>query len=476
MSKDDNSKYRYLAKNTILFTISSFGSKILSFLLVPFYTNILTEAEYGTADLVTTTSSLLLFVVTLCISDAVLRFAIENRKTQQGVFGYGLRVVLKGSAITGFVLYAFSFFNPFNWETYIYVSLLLTIFFSAIYQLISNYLRAIDLIVHVAIMGILVTVFTISFNLILLLIVKAGVVGYLISFLAGYAFSSIYGLTILFFEDRNCFTSICDRKTQREMIHYSLPLVFNGVAWWMNNSLDRYFIIYYCGIAVNGLYAVASKIPTIITVVNQIFNQAWNLSAIKEFDAEDSNGFFSKVYSSYNSMLVLSCSVLVLANIPLARFLFSKGFFEAWNYSSILVFTAVFAALSGYFGSVFVAVKNSRIFGVSTVIAAIINALLNWVLIPVYGGIGGAVATAISFFLVWLIRFVCASRIINLNINIGRDIVSYILLIFQIVVEHTNSHMYLIQICIFFTLIVLFRREITICLKKCSDLFKRCKN
>lgn len=71
------SKFRYLAKNTLLFTISSFGSKILAFLLVPFYTNILSTEEYGTVDLVTTTSSLLLFVVTLCIADAVMRFAIE---------------------------------------------------------------------------------------------------------------------------------------------------------------------------------------------------------------------------------------------------------------------------------------------------------------------------------------------------------------------------------------------------------------
>ena len=71
-------KYGYLAKNTLLFTVSSFSSKILSFLLVPLYTNVLSTADYGIADIVSTTSTLLTFVVSLNISESVLRFAIDN--------------------------------------------------------------------------------------------------------------------------------------------------------------------------------------------------------------------------------------------------------------------------------------------------------------------------------------------------------------------------------------------------------------
>ena len=80
---EKNNKYAYLAKNTMLFTISSFGSKILSFLLVPLYTAVLSTEEYGTADLVTTTAGLLIYVFTLNIADAVLRFAIDRKNNQE---------------------------------------------------------------------------------------------------------------------------------------------------------------------------------------------------------------------------------------------------------------------------------------------------------------------------------------------------------------------------------------------------------
>ena len=49
-------KLKYLGKNTLLFALSSFSTKILLFLLVPLYTSVLTTAEYGTADLITTTA------------------------------------------------------------------------------------------------------------------------------------------------------------------------------------------------------------------------------------------------------------------------------------------------------------------------------------------------------------------------------------------------------------------------------------
>ena len=51
--------YRRLISNTALFSISTFGSKILVFLLTPFYTSILTESEYGVTDLLIQTGNFL---------------------------------------------------------------------------------------------------------------------------------------------------------------------------------------------------------------------------------------------------------------------------------------------------------------------------------------------------------------------------------------------------------------------------------
>ena len=72
-----NKKLQYLGKNTVLFTISSFATKIISFLLVPLYTSTLTTAEYGIADLITTTATLLIYTLTLNIADSVTRYTLD---------------------------------------------------------------------------------------------------------------------------------------------------------------------------------------------------------------------------------------------------------------------------------------------------------------------------------------------------------------------------------------------------------------
>lgn len=77
-------KYKYLFKNIGLLTLSSFATKLLSFFLVPLYTNILTTTEYGTYDLFNTTVGVLLPILTLNVQDAVMRFAMDRGRTGSG--------------------------------------------------------------------------------------------------------------------------------------------------------------------------------------------------------------------------------------------------------------------------------------------------------------------------------------------------------------------------------------------------------
>ena len=218
-------------------------------------------------------------------------------------------------------------------------------------------------------------------------------------------------------------------------------------------------MIWMLGQAQNGLLAVSYKIPTIMTVFHTIFFQAWNLSAIKEFDPEDKDGFFAKTYTLYNACLVIICSGLILLNIPIAKFLFAKDFFVAWNYSSVLLVSIVFSALAGFVGSVFTAVKNSKVFAISTVTTAAVNCVLNWIMIPMWGVMGAVIATCISFCMIWLIRLICSRKYIKWKICLVRDIVAYCLLIGQIFAEHANNHLFLIQIGIVIVLVVLYRKE-----------------
>ena len=440
--------------------MSSFGSKLLTFLLVPLYTAVLSTEEYGIADLITSTSNLLIFAATICIADAVMRFAIDSEQERFGVLRFGITVVLIGSSIIGCLILLFAIINPINWDPYYYLFLYLIVLTSPLNSVLSNYLRAIDKVYAVAINGIIITATTVISNLLLLLVFKLGIYGYLISFVLSHVIGALYCCEVIYRYDRKSFSQKCEKQKGRRMLKYSFPLIFNGIAWWMNGSLDRYGIALFYGASLNGLYAVASKIPTILNVFNQIFMSAWNLSAIKEYGGDDKSGFFSGMYAAYNLVLLTGCSILIMLNIPLARVLFAKDFFKAWKYSSVLVISTVFSALSSFVGSIFSAVKNSRIFAVSTVIAAVINAGLNLVLIPPYGALGAAIATAISFMAVWLIRYICALKYIKLSNHIIRDICGYFCIIVQLIIEHFDGHFYVVQGCLFLLICILYKNEI----------------
>lgn len=463
------SKYQYLAKNTVIFAISSFSSRILVFLLVPLYTSVLSTSDYGIADIIVTSTTLLSYVFTLDIADSVLRFAIERKDEQKRILSYGIRVLLFGSVLLAGGIIVFYYSKYGSWNRYYYLFLFLNFFALSLNQIINNYLRAIDKIKEVAIAGIIQTITTIILNILLLLIIRTGVYGYLISIIVGSLSSALYSFIAIKLTPRELFSEHCKKETQKEMYCYSIPLIFNGIAWWINNSIDKYFVIYMLGNAENGVLAISYKIPTILMVFHLIFAQAWNLSAIKEYDKEDKDVFISSIYSFYNAGLVVLCSILILLNIPLARLLYAKEFFVAWKCSSILLFSTLFSCLSGIIGSIFSAVKASRFFAFSTVSSAIINVILNYILIHFWGIIGAAIATAVSYIFVWMIRLFYARKFVNLKINLKKDVFCYFLISVQVIFEHANVFLRYAEILIVLLIIFLYKDSILHLLYKVKD-------
>lgn len=470
----NNKKYDYLAKNTLLFTISSFGSKLLSFFLVPLYTSFLTTEDYGTADLISTLAQLLVFIFTANIAESVLRFAIDKKENPDEILRFGFRFAAVGSVILGVIITVLWLLKLKLWNDYCYLLLFLLFVSVAFYNILSNYLRAIDKVADTAIAGILLTAVLLACNIILIVVFKAGVIGYVASMIIGNLIASVFCIIRIGF--KNLMGKSCIKATQKAMLRYSIPLIFNGIAWWMNSSIDKFFIASMCGVAVNGVFAVAQKIPTLLTTIHQVFAQAWNLSAIKEFDKDDKDGFFAKTYSLYNAMLVLMCSIVIFINVFLARVLFAKDFFVAWQSSSILVLSVLFTAMSSFVGSVFTAVKNSKVFTVSTISAAIVNISLNYLLIPRFGACGGATATAVSFFVVWLIRLLFSRKYIKWKLDLKIDFFAYVLLVLQVVFESMDGHMYIAQLCIMVVLFVIYRKQVAIFARKSLSIVKNIKN
>ena len=466
--------YKYLFKNIGLLTLSSFATKILVFFLVPLYTNILTTTEYGTYDLFNTTIGVLIPILTLNIQESVMRFSLEKKYSRNAIITIGAKYLLISNIIVIIGLEINSIFN---------ISILVkqyAIFFFLMYAtqsmsgIIISYIRGIDKIAELSVSSVIASFVTIGLNIVFLAVFKWGLMGYFLANIVGPFFQCIY----LFFR-ANVIKNINFHNNfnteKKAMLSYCKPMIANGVAWWVNNTSDRYIVIFFCGLAENGVYSVASKIPSILNIFQSIFNQAWTLSAVRDFDPEDKNGFFANTYKAYNCMMVILCSFIIMFDKILAKCLYANDFYIAWKYVPWLTIAGVFGAMSGYIGGFFSAVKDSRIFASSSIVGAISNIILNLILTPYMGALGAAIATAVCYVEVWIFRYIQSKKYIKLRINIFRDIVTYVLICMQATIIYVKSnYIYLLQCVLFVAIIILYADDIKKIINKCINKI-RCK-
>lgn len=468
-------RYRYLIKNIGLLTLSSFATKLISFFLVPLYTNILTTTEYGTYDLFHTTISILIPILTLNIQESVMRFALDKRYDRSAIVTIAIKYLLVSSFIVllGLVLNNALGFNIVNEKYSLFFFLMF--FVQALSGIVLAYTRGIDKISELSISSVVASVVTILCNVLFLAYFQWGLNGYFLANILGPLVQSMY-LMIRSHVISDIHFSKKHESEQREMLNYSKPMIANSIAWWVNNASDRYIIIFFCGLAESGIYSVASKIPSILNIFQSIFNQAWTLSAVKDFDPEDKNGFFSNTYRAYNSFLVILCSAIIVTDKILSEFLYAKEFYIAWRYVPWLTIAIVFGALSGYIGGFFSAVKNSKIYAQSTIIGAVSNIIMNIILTPFMGPLGAAIATAICYFIVWAIRYWNSKRFIKMKINLYRDLFSYVLLSIQsliLLIVSQDALLYGIEIVLFILIVFLYIREILQIANKFVSKIKR---
>lgn len=453
-------KLKYLSKNIALFSISNFVSKILVFLLVPFYTNVLSTYEYGVADVIQVTLLLLVPMITVNIGEAALRFGIEEVNNRDEILRVGVKYVGRASIITAFLCFALRGAVPavasnlsldqakiaeVQWYLLLFIFLFAA---NAMYEFLILYFQGCESVETIVIGSVSCTILTIGFNLFFLLGLRIGLNGYLYSQILAFALAAgimhYAGSRLATVENEKAEnTELYDKNTlESRMLAYSRPMIAYSTASWVNNAVDRYFVLYLCGAAVNGIYGVAYKIPAILMVFQRIFAQAWQMSATKAHRDADSDEFFSDMYKIYNSFMVLGCAFLVLFLKPIAAFLFRKEFYEAWRFVPPLLISVIFGALTGFLGSICLAHKDSKSMGIATGIGALVNVILNLILIPNYQAMGAAVATGISYFVMATMALYFVRKHIAIKVSIVKNLVAYVLLIAEavIMILELNGH------------------------------------
>ena len=422
--------YKKLGKNIILLTVGNFASKVLSFFLVPFYTTVLSTKEYGSADILTTSINLILPIFSMLIYESVLRFLLDDTNDKKQIITIGLMINLIG-------FFVFLFFSPLclfisTIKEY-YIVFVMYYLSSSLFNITSQYIKGIENVSLFTLGGVLNTIFMISFNILFLLYLKIGVFGYLSSFiLSQLLVSLLYVIKGHILKELISIRTI-DFVLAKKMLKYSIPMIPNSLSWWISDSSDKYLVTFFKGVSVTGLYSVAYKIPTILTILTSIFMSAWQISSVENFGTEENRKFFSDIYVKYASCTIILCTGLITFAKIISQFLFSNNFFDAWIYTPVLLLGFVFNSMSAFFGTVYTAAKKTQMLFYSTLIGAFVNIFLNIILIQKYSALGAAIATMLSYFFVWMIRFFNSHKIMKLDIDIKGNIISYALLLIQVV-------------------------------------------
>ncbi len=460
-------KFKYLTKNFGLFLISSFFPKLVNFFMIPLYTAFLTTKDYGYSDLINTTVSLLIPIFTLDIQDAVLRFSMDKKIDEKDVISNALKINFIGFILVSCITILLSITRTINLPTYFYIFLIFNYLFTALYNSLTLFCKGVDKVKVIVIATVINSITILAGNLIFLIYLKIGVVGYLLANLLGMIISVMF---IVFKGKIYKYIKInSSKEILKEMIRYSFPLIFSVVAWWINSASDRYILSWISGVAISGVYAISYKIPSILTAFSGALYNAWSISSIKDFDENDMDGFIGNTYTLLNFSLCFLCSMIMILNVLIAHFLYSNSFFEAWKFVPPLLISVVYNSISLFIGGIFTAVKDTKLLSKSTIIGAIINTIMNFILIYYFSAYGAAIATMLGYFTVLLIRFIFVQKYIKMKTNNIKNFAAYFVLTIQMVFAFFGNKYIFIEIPCAFIILYIYHDSIF----KVIDLVKK---
>ena len=419
-------RFKKLFSDTAVLGLGTFGSKLLVFLLMPFYTTWLSTSEFGVAELITSTANLLIPLACVGIANGIFRFAAERESDQRAVFSTSVALLAIGSGIflaLSPILLLFDYFAASVWLIVLYV-------LSANLQSVAaQYVRACDRTRLFSLQGIVNTILTVALNILFLVGFDMGVTGYVLSVIVGNLLTTAF-LVVAAKLWRVFSLRAVDRRLMKELLVFSLPMVPTTVCWLITDLSDRYMVTYFCGEAVNGVYSAAYKLPTVINLVSGIFMQAWQFSAVAQSsDDEACKRFYSDVFRGFLSVIFIGAAGLILFSRELTAILLNSAYADAARYMPTLISAAAIEAVVAFLATVYMVRKKTMHSFLTAMLGALLNVLLNLCLIPVWGALGAAIATLIGYGAVLIARLIDAPRMIRFRLYLPRLTVSLLLLL-----------------------------------------------
>ncbi len=403
-----NLRSKKLMKNTVVISIGKICTSMVTFLLLPLYTGILSTEEYGIVDLLNTLMSLLLPAIGLQIEKGVFRELIEVRrdiKSEQKIITTGFLSLIV-QCLTSVLI--FFFISPFlhnDYQYFLLANVLAYIFVSFLQQVT----RGLDAMTKYAIGSFINAATTIIFNVVFLIVFKLNVYGMLLGTFCGFLITIIYLICSLHFFS---YIRLQDfRKTiLKSLFRYSVPLIPNALAWWVFSASDRVIVSAILGLDANGILAASLKFSTIITTLYTIFDTSWIESISIAIKDKDVDRYFNHI-SNIVLKLFTSLGLGIMAFMPFVfSLLINEKFADAYNLIPFTIVSALLNVAQGLVAVIYAAKRNTKSIARTSLTAATINIIAHLLLIHSIGLYAAVISTVIAFLTLSLYRIYDISK------------------------------------------------------------------
>lgn len=388
-------------KDLGIYAIGNLGSKIITFAMVPLYTFFVKDtSDFGYYDLCLTVIFLIMPFATLQLRDGAFRFLLEtqDKEHRTKIITFIYRTLLSSFVICLIATTMLALFTSIDYMWYCFALLLSMSLMEVILQVARGLGNNKDFVAA----GILSALGIGVFSIVLVAFLGMGIKGIFIANILARLVAVIFLEVRLKIIATYFKFNIKLGQVGRDILKYSLPLLPGSLCWWLTGSSDRWFINHYLGLDINGLYAVAFRFNGIILTLATIFYQAWQETAIMQYNSPDRDKFFSKIFNSYIGILAILLTAYTFVLKIFYPLIVDANYQESADYLYLMGISAVIFALVAFFDMGYQCAKDTPRTLPAIILAAIVNVVCNLLLVR-YMGVCGAIATSIITYLVLFI-------------------------------------------------------------------------
>lgn len=402
-------------KSSAIYFVGNVLTKVISFFLLPLYTNYIATADMGYYDLASSWVNVISPVIFLEIWSAIMRYMFDyNEDWGKYKAIFNGCVIMSGSLVVYIVL-------TFVLGIVVEIPYLIFIFFYGLFltlQTVYTYIaRSLGYSTVFAVSGVVGGLVNSLSNIFMILVLDMRLDSMFIALILGlFVQCVIMEWKIKLY--KNLSLKMFDKRLIKEMIRFSVPLSINSACFWFLYSYNKVGISSVLGLEANGIYAVAGKFTYVLGLVSNCFSMALQELVYSMSNEKENKANFYTVSSNYYLKFLMFGLVLLVPLVGVVfPFLIGSDYNGAYPVVPLYLMATVASIYSNYLGNIFGAEKRTNIITISTVIAAAVNVSLFHILV----GFMGVQAANVALLLGFIVNIVIRLKLLKKDFTIKLD-------------------------------------------------------